>query len=264
MFDWILHRRKRQLPDYSRLRATPSRQLPPDLREWELAEPFMLRRNASRDDLGGAHRPADDQPLFTTLLLPGGNGVVTMVLPDQKGRCLLLFSTPLKAADYVQTLISSGGPARYLSSTPLDCQRMISDLANMGAEGYALDRCPRCGVCCVMNSRSIHNAADLLTLWSIQKGGELARADLYFGYALEAARAGALEVARDVALETVGHVSLEDPRLHLLLGQVAVGLRDRRLLAEAKSFLRFLKLDPWERRLDEVEHAGVPDFQGPV
>jgi hypothetical protein len=37
----------------------------------------------------------------------------------------------------------------------------------------------------------------------------LARGNLYFSYALEAARAGRIEVAREVALETVGHVDLE-------------------------------------------------------
>jgi hypothetical protein len=96
---------------------------------------------------------------------------------------------------------------------------------------------------------AMKTADDVVTVWCIHKATELARADLYFGYAQESARAGRLEIARDVALETVGHVSLEDPRAHLLLGEVAVALRDRKLLREAKAFLRFLHLDRWERKL---------------
>jgi hypothetical protein len=106
-------------------------------------------------------------------------------------------------------------------------------------------------------------ANDLIVVWSIHKATEIARANLYFSHALESARAGRLEIARDVALETVGHVSLEDPSPHWLLGQLAVILRDQRLLREAKAFLRFLKLDHWERRLDQVVVSGSPDFEDP-
>ena len=64
-----------------------------------------------------------------------------------------------------------------------------------------------------------------------------------------------------MALETIGHVTVEDPRPHLLLGQLGVGLRDRRLVREAKAFLRFLKFDELERKLDDVARSGSPDFE---
>ena len=64
-----------------------------------------------------------------------------------------------------------------------------------------------------------------------------------------------------MVLETVAHVSLEDPRAHLLLGQIAVALQDQALLREAKAFLQFFQLDSWERRLDEVVRARSPDFE---
>ena len=70
-------------------------------------------------------------------------------------------------------------------------------------------------------------------------------------------------LARDVALEAVGHVTMEDPRLRLLLGQVAIRLGDRRLLGEAKAFLDFFNFEPWRRKLGEVEESGVLDFAGP-
>jgi hypothetical protein len=85
--------------------------------------------------------------------------------------------------------------------------------------------------------------------------------DLYFAYALQLARAGHLETARDVALETVGHVSLEDPRPHLLLGELGVALGERTLIDEAQEFLRFLKQNAWERNLAEIVRTGRPTFQ---
>jgi len=75
------------------------------------------------------------------------------------------------------------------------------------------------------------------------------------------ARTGALDEAREIVLETVAHVSLEDPRAHLLLGQIAVAQQDRTLLREAKAFLQFFQLNSWEHRLDEVVQSGSPDFE---
>src|SRR5262245_7152090 len=101
MLEWILGTRKRELPEYSSLRRTPSRGLPPALAEQERAEPFRHRRDGLQERLRGApYRPADDKPLFTTLLLPRQRGVLTIVLPDGVARCLPVFSTPFKAADY--------------------------------------------------------------------------------------------------------------------------------------------------------------------
>jgi hypothetical protein len=57
-------------------------------------------------------------------------------------------------------------------------------------------------------------------------------------------------------------VTVEDPRLHALLGQIAIGLRDRALLQEAKAFLALLNQDQWERKLDQAAKSGAPDFEG--
>ena len=138
---------------------------------------------------------------------------------------------------------------------------MLRDLERTGIEQVALDRCPRCGTFAVFGSDSVTTAEKAIDCWSIFKAGELARLDLYLNYARAAACAGRLAMARDVALETVAHVSLDDPRAHLLLGQVAVALRDRDLLREAKDFLRFLKAGSWEQKLDEAVRSGAPEFE---
>ena len=81
--------------------------------------------------------------------------------------------------------------------------------------------------------------------------------ELYVEYALKAARTGQLEAALDVALETVGHVSVEDPRPHLLIGELAVLLRDPTLLQERRRFFDSSNTShgnkslPWWPSLDE-------------
>jgi hypothetical protein len=261
MLDWLTCRWKtKELPEYSALRSVPNRGIPPELAEMEASESFGTRRESIERDLQQPpRRPSCDEPLFTELLEAKGRGVVTMTLDDMQ--CLPVFSSPFRAADYVQTLLPSGPSVHYLSSTPVQLVQMLRDVEGARVDHFALDRCPRCSIFPACAGGAIKTASDVVTLWCIHKATELARADLYFGYAQESARAGRLEIARDVALETAGHVSLEDPRLHLLLGELAVELRDRKLLREAKAFLRYLHLDQWERKLDQVVQTGSADFE---
>jgi hypothetical protein len=263
MLDWLTGRsRPEELPEYSALRSIPSRELPASLVEKEQGELFDTRRETLERELcQPPRRPSVDRPLFTEVVVDQGE-VITIQLPSNGGQRLPVFSTPCRAADYVRTLLASGPSVKYLSSSPLELLHMLRDLEDK-VEGFALDRCPRCSVFASTGSGSVKTADDLLVLWSISKASELTRADIYFAYALDSARAGQLEIARDVALETIGHVSLEDPRPHLLLGQLAVVLKDRKLLREAKTFLRFFKLDQWEQKLDQVVQSGQPDFEGP-
>jgi len=51
-------------------------------------------------------------------------------------------------------------------------------------------------------------------------------------------------------------VNPEDPRPHLLLGELGVSLGDRTLLQEAQECLRFFNHDPWKRRLDHMVRSG--------
>jgi hypothetical protein len=181
-------------------------------------------------------------------------------MPDDESRCLPIFTTPFRAADYVRTLLARGASVKYLSSSPLELVTMLRDLKQIGIERFALDRCPRCNIFTTIGCASITTADDAIKIWSMWKATERARLDLYLNHAQASARAGELDEAREVVLETVAHVSFEDPRAHLLLGQIAVALKDRLMLREATAFLQFLNLSSWERRLDDVKRSGTLDF----
>ena len=243
------------------MRTTPTRGLPADLAEEESSEEqFARRETIGRSLREPPCRPQDDSPLFVELLAVKEGGVLTITLP-QKGACLPIFSSPIRAADYIRTVLVSGPSVKYLSSSPLQLVGLLRDLRESGIEQFTIDRCPRCDIFTAFGSASVTTAEKAVDCWSIFKAGELARLDLYLSRALTSARAGQLEMARDVAFETVAHVSLEDPRAHLLLGQIAVALRDHKLLREAKGFLQFLKADLWERKLEEASRSGSPDFE---
>ena len=185
---------------------------------------------------------------------------MSILYPDGVTRCLLVFSTPFRAAEYARILLASGPRVKYLSSSPLQFTCMLRDLERPAVKAFTIDRCPRCSIFTSIHTGSIRGAADVVRTWAICKATELARTELYLAYASGAMRAGRLKEARDVTLQAVGHASLEDPRLHLLLGQLAVGLGDGTLLREAKAFLRFLNLPAWERMLKEAEQSRSPNF----
>jgi len=263
MFKWL--RRgdgSQKFPEYSALRKTPTRRLPRDLAEQEKSEAFRTRRDeieASLREL--SNRPQPENPLFVEIVSGDQRSLVTILGPGDESRCLPVFSTPLRAADYVRTQLDPSSPVSYLSSSPLELIALLRDLRGVGVEKFTVDRCPRCNVFCAIHSASVTAVDDAINCWSIPKSGEFARMELYLSYAQGSARAGKLYDARDVLLETAGHVSFEDPRVHVLLGQVAVALYDGELLREAKAFLQFLQFDSWERRLDWIVQSGSREFE---
>jgi len=263
MFDWFTRRRnRRELPEYSRLRAAPTRPLPSDLTQEESGEAFKERRVAIEEDLRRMHSdPEGDTPRFTALVTVGGKGVVTIPMPGGDGQCIPIFSTPVRAADYKQALLTAGPPVQYLASTPMQLFGMLRDVERAGIQTVTLDRCPRCSTFAATAIRSLKTPADLGVLWTIHKASEMARLELYVAHALRSARAGQLEAARDVALESVGHVSLEDSRPHLLLGRLAVVLRDRTLLEEARRFLAYFNHESSARKLALTVESGHALFE---
>lgn len=263
MLEWLTGRKnRRELPEYSRLRAVPTRALPSDLTHEESGEVFGARRMVIEEDLRRTHPdPEGDTPRFTTLIAPGGKGVVTIPMPDGGSQCLPVFSTPFRAADYKHALLTAGPPVQYLASTAAQLSGLLRDVEKAGIEAVTLDRCPRCSIFTVTGIRSLKAPDHLLVLWAIHKATEMARLELYLAHALKSARAGQLEAARDVALESVGHVSLEDPRPHLLLGELAVALGDRTLLQEAQTFLRFFKHESWAQKLAVTVQSGQALFE---
>lgn len=265
MLSWFKRRRGGEIPEYSAVRKTPNRELPQELVEKESSPEFRAQRESIENSLcKPPWRPEVDTPLFVELLATGQQGVLTITLPDNVSRCLPVFSSPYRAADYIRTQLPHGTAVSYLSSSPLELVAMLRDLRAVGIEQFTLDRCPRCNIFTVLVGSSIATPDDAINCWAISKSMELARLDLYLNHASASARAGDLVAARDVAYETVAHVSIEDPRAHYLLGQIAIALNDRNVLREAKAFLQFLQFNTWERRLDEAARSGSPDFEIPA
>jgi hypothetical protein len=261
---WFRSKKSESLPQYSALKGTASRPLPPELEEKFEGQSFGARSETIKQTLlETGKRPQTDAPLFTALIKGGGNFLI-ITLPENGDLCAPIFSTPFRAADYTRTMLDQGPRFQYLVSSPQQLVQVLRDLEGASVEWMTLDRCPRCSILNTIKISSIGTPDDAVTIWAITKSLELARAEVYFSYALECAHAGSLEAARDVTLEAVAHVTAEDPRLHLLLAQVAIVLRDGRLLEEAKAFLGFFSYESWRYKLDRDEESGVSDFAGPL
>ena len=261
MFDWLRHRSKNPpLPEYSGSRELPSRGVPCNRSNQKAREAFSARCDSIQHWLCESPRhPQVESPLFVELVTENAEGVVT--IERTKGsHCMLVFSSAFRATDYVRTLLASEPPISYLSSSPLELLGMCRDLKQVGVDQFTLDRCPRCEVYCSISTASMATTDDVINCWSVVKSIELARLEQSLNYAQAAARAEQFYTARDVLFEAAAHISIEDPRLHLSLGQVAVALYDSQLLHEAKTFLRFFKLKSWERQLDQIARSRRADY----
>lgn len=261
MFDWLRHRGKNEtIPEYSGAREIPSRGVPEHRSKQEATESFSARCDSIQRWLcESPRRPQVESPLFVEILTDNSQSVLTIERTNGS-HCMPVFSSPFRAADYVRTLVASGPPVAYLSSSPVELLTMFRDLRQVGIDEFTLDRCPRCETFCTIQTSSMATTDDVINCWSVSKSIKLARMELFLNYAQAAARAEQFYTARDVLLEAAAHVSVEDPRLHLSLGQIALALYDSDLRHEAKTFLRFFKLKEWERRLDAQSRWSDHDF----
>jgi hypothetical protein len=238
--------------------VNPNPEIPEELARAEKSELMLVRTQSIQRRLL-ARRPPDDQPLVTLLVSTTERGVITFGLPSGE-RCLPVFTSASHAADYRRVLLPNGPPNQYLVSSASQFLVVLRDVERIGVHQFAVNRCPRCDVVSAFDSRRIQSENDVITVCAIHLATETARIETYLFHALKEARAGELAVARDIALSAAGHVTLDEPMLHLLIGEVAVGLNDRTLLSEAKAFLGALHREPLTRMLEQAEKAGAPDF----
>jgi hypothetical protein len=207
-------------------------------------------------------RPPDDRPLFTYFVATEKLGVITFALPTGE-RCLPMFTSPIDAGEYRRVLLSGGPPNQYMVSNASQVLVMLRDVERAGVTQLAVDRCPRCKVVASFQTAQMRSEDDIIKVWSIHVATKMSRAQLYLTYAVNQARVDRLAVARDVALAAAGHVTLDEPMIHLLIGEVAVALKDKALLSEAKAFLRYLHQDALLERLAQAERGGPTDLQPP-
>ena len=212
-----------------------------------------LRAQFEPELLSLPRRPAEDEPLLTSLLVPP-SGVFTVTLPNSTP-CLLAFSTPLRAGEYAR-IHAQPLRLRYLSSSPKEFVQMLGDLRRSGIQSFALDVCPHCMTFPAIETNSMLAAADVLKIWAIHKSGELARESLYFARAREAAERGDLQKAKETALEAIQHVTMDSARLHLLPGKIALALKEKEVVREAEAFLEFLHAKQSVRELLAAKETG--------
>src|SRR6267378_1458939 len=212
-----------------------------------------LRTEYESELLSLPRRPAEDEPLLASLIVPP-SGVFTVTLPNSTP-CLLTFSTPLRAGEYAR-IHAESLQLRYLSSSPKEFVQMLGDLRRSGIHSFALDVCPHCLTFPALETNSMLAAGDVLKIWAIHKSGELARESLYFARAREAAERGALQKAKETALEAIQHVTMDSARLHLLPGKIALALKEKEVVREAEAFLEFLHAKQSVRELLAAEETG--------
>ena len=163
MFDWLRGRSKNQtMPEYSRAREMPSRGVPSGSSEQEANAAFSARCDSIQSWLcESPRRPQIESPLFVEILMDNSQSVLT--IERTKGsHCMPVFTSPFRAADYVRTLLASGSPVAYLSSSPRELLAMFRDLRQVGIDEFTLDRCPRCEAFCAISTASMTTTDDVI------------------------------------------------------------------------------------------------------
>jgi hypothetical protein len=250
------------MPTYSALASLPNPAVPADLGTREYGPELSERSNLIKQELlEPGRRPGDNEPLFFTFAEKEKGWPITLEMPEPTGRCLLAFSSPRRAADYCRVQLGPLSDTGYRSSTPRQFVHMLADLRKRAnIKSLAIDRCPRCNIFNTIQPMWDDDPGRAIQAWAISKSIELTRFRMYMDYAISAARRQDWTVARTVALALVAHVSPEPPHVHLLLGKLAIQLRDAELLREAQSWLHYLDCVDLSRELSTAKEKGAVEF----
>ncbi len=258
MPSWPFQRKKNAVPTYSLLEQILSRPLPEELAAQEGSDDFAGWRDRIESEL--LDQETDENAFGFATFLKFHQGMLQIRVPESSDLCLLVFSTPLRAADYARVQMA-GEKFEYVASSASQTVSVLRDCREQANTTHiALDRCPRCSTFVTVGTSDLDSPRKLIRLWKISKATEFARCNLYWNYARSSAREDKLMLARDIALELVGHVTADDPRVHLLLGKLAIRLQDKTLLREAQSFLAFLRQDPYVEELRIAERGNEWQF----
>jgi hypothetical protein len=251
-------------PLYTQLREIPRRGLPADLVKMEKSAEHLTRQDAFEMELSTSELlPAADAPALT-IFVTGGANLLTLPIPDDETlTCIPLFSERWRAVDYARTRFGDRSDVSFAVMSAGGFVSTLRDVEKVGQFAFTIDCCPRCDDFIHYESGLADDPDYLIRMIGVHKATELARRHLYYHYALKKAMMGHHAMAREVLLESVGHVTMADPDTHLLLGQLGLALGDDELVREAHEYLRFFGSGAWDRKLEAVEYAGKPDFQGP-
>jgi len=104
MWGWLT-RKDDEIPSYSLLKTVPSRALPQELAAREASDGFGQWRDRIESELFS--ESTDQSKAGFATFLKSGDGLLQICLPESEKGCLLVFSTPLRAADYARTAASN-------------------------------------------------------------------------------------------------------------------------------------------------------------
>ena len=261
IFRWPWSKKKRILPTYSGIHSVILADVAPDLAAAECSEASQTQRDEIESRLmEGTERPTAGMELFAVLLAADDSGVITITLPSKQQPILALFSSPVRAADYHDELLGYGAAPKCQALTAVQLLELLSSLRDVGIRTLALDRCPRCHTFGIVTLDESATVDTLISLWAMSKATELDRLNLYLNYARTLAVGMKFDLARQIAYETIAHVAPDSPQAHLLLGELGIALKDRRLVGEAETFLRFLSADSFATKLLRDTQLAAADF----
>lgn len=202
-------------------------------------------------------RPGSSDAAFWLAVMPDSGGMrpLTRVVPG--GYCVLIFTSPFKANEYIQRADDLPASMRMVAWNAARCATELRELRAQQITSFTLDPAICAEQLAMREIKPSLDEAALLKLWESFRGLSLNVGRKHYTRLLETVRAGEYQRAAPDIEDALQCVIPEEPRFSLLLGACGVGLGDSSVVDRALRNLAVLDppcADVLQREASDMSH----------
>lgn len=209
-------------------------QAQPDAGQIEKYQDEVLARLLSDD-----HRPATSDAIFYTILVDSEDrsGHSFLTFGEERNRCLLLFSSAIRANYYAAEILGRDRLVQTILYTAEELSSNVDALAASGISSITVDKCPACTQFTVVPIEELKRTKAAIDIWGIFSSTRITMADLMLEDARRLKDSGETKAAISVCLDALECVDMDRPDILLFLGECAVSSDDKVLAEGVANYL---------------------------
>lgn len=242
-----------RFPTYHSDQANLGGNIPSDLQALLLEEHSLQRHNQLQDSLLESLKDIPKDSALLAIIRLGDSALLCLPGEVENPLCVPFFTSPLRAFHYAHVILGSESDQASVFFVSADrFLAILRDTIKHEIRSFTVDPGPTCDFAAAVLSSNMKSTSGIYVAWAVYSSTRILAYDIYMTRAKQLLQRGDTEQARDIGLGIIGCTDVDDPSVHLLLGECGLVLGDERLLQDADDFLRFFE-PRWRDSLQRLQ-----------